>query len=1164
MANSSPTAMTEVAKAASIPQPRVPDAQLASEPEVDNAVSFGHRIVNHVGASSPQTPPSQYGRLTGQMEKAPIRKGVMLRKLQGLYGNQYVGRVIQAKRAGQQSGEVNEQSVQSGLRGGGKPLDTTTRSLFESRFGQDFGQVRIHTDTQAAESARAINARAYTVGQDVVFGAGQYRPERSTGQELLAHELAHTIQQRAPRLGAPSLSPHSSSEQAADHAAKEALHGRVNTQLGSTGIGIARQSLTFDIDHLNQDTLLDEIEKVSNRLKDFKRLTTAGRLEDEKYLEQLLAAFGRKVSDQPSLFGDSIVLDEARAVLRMVKQPRDQRNKLVSLFGIGFSDDVMASRAAQKLLESSTEFDTAERKELLTIAFNLMEPDTARAVLKTITDPRLRRGKKIRSGFERLSTSTREELLGILENRVDTSPEQRPSERPGIWGTGISRTGGLPYYIVKYGVTIDDIARYLSDNPGLPDILAQLNGLPREKPLKGGTLVRVPSDSATSPAAKRDIDADIARGRYIGSSPREGGTRTQTQLSDLGFEFEGFESVPLTENELRSIQQTAPQDPLFMQGLRDWKKGAMERDRQLAQRVPSPILSLLFPTSKLYFKDPRLEIQNAWYRHQAQVNLRGFEAGTNLARNAGAVGVAVNLLPLLALELGPLLAKGVPTFLALIKEELALIRLALQAAPKFLQGAMTTGLGTYYANPLLYNELGLIGLSAYIETEGDLSAILQNPFLLFEIYLAYLQGGASGGPRINTRRSSGTGQSTQLEVPSQPSSMGRTGQSQGGEMGGSSSRPLRSSIGGLNPRPTPDRPSALYDASGNLLGRQATQATTTPDSPVLLYDASNRPIIVQGGKASPAVAQSTILRHSRLVDTSGRSLHFSNVGQTTSRGTGPNIIDLQGGTPSGGYQLLNQNPGATVRVVEPGHYLLARQNIYPTHPDDAALALMLQQNSPIWPNTPAWNTSVETLPRLLPYEIDPATYLFPRTGSLQYVFDANAPMRSRSFFPAYGGRLNPQVHREIPFKLKDIAGFNQTPLPELQGFADQIYLRRAFGIGNADAQTTRAMAEQIRGLFRRGGNTNRFLEIRRTRATDFSTSDNPQKGMFDQQRIFAEVMGGAVHVVTKSQIRRFRKTGEFPPRTSAIQQEMIRNAAQDLTGLGEGQFSHVIRIYLGN
>lgn len=77
----------------------------------------------------------------------------------------------------------------------GQSLDAGTRAFMEPRFGHDFSQVRVHTDARAAESARAVNALAYTVGRDVVFGVGQYVPETREGRRLMAHELTHVVQQ---------------------------------------------------------------------------------------------------------------------------------------------------------------------------------------------------------------------------------------------------------------------------------------------------------------------------------------------------------------------------------------------------------------------------------------------------------------------------------------------------------------------------------------------------------------------------------------------------------------------------------------------------------------------------------------------------------------------------------------------------------------------------------------------------------------------------------------------------------------------------------------------------------------------------------------------------------------------------------------------------------
>jgi Domain of unknown function (DUF4157) len=98
------------------------------------------------------------------------------------------------------------------LSSSGQPLDAATRDLIGSRFGYDFSRVRIHTDARAAESARSVSALAYTVGTHLVFGPGQYQPATAAGLRLLAHELAHTIQQgAAPRLTGgdfPFLSRH--------------------------------------------------------------------------------------------------------------------------------------------------------------------------------------------------------------------------------------------------------------------------------------------------------------------------------------------------------------------------------------------------------------------------------------------------------------------------------------------------------------------------------------------------------------------------------------------------------------------------------------------------------------------------------------------------------------------------------------------------------------------------------------------------------------------------------------------------------------------------------------------------------------------------------------------------------------------------------------------
>ncbi|MGY6275052.1 eCIS core domain-containing protein [Methylomonas sp. MgM2] len=81
------------------------------------------------------------------------------------------------------------------LRSPGQPLDPTTRAVMESRFGQDFSRVRVHSDNLAAQSAQHINASAYTAGQNIVFGSNKYSPHTYQGEILLVHELTHVVQQ---------------------------------------------------------------------------------------------------------------------------------------------------------------------------------------------------------------------------------------------------------------------------------------------------------------------------------------------------------------------------------------------------------------------------------------------------------------------------------------------------------------------------------------------------------------------------------------------------------------------------------------------------------------------------------------------------------------------------------------------------------------------------------------------------------------------------------------------------------------------------------------------------------------------------------------------------------------------------------------------------------
>jgi Domain of unknown function (DUF4157) len=126
----------------------------------------------------------------------------------------------------------------------GSAMDGATRAFMESRFGYNFGRVRIHHDDEAAASASDVSANAFTVGSSIVFNRGKYAPNSNIGRRLLAHELAHTVQQS----GATSardlsyLEPSSGPERAAEAAARAVTAGRPTGDLGRTGIWLARMA----------------------------------------------------------------------------------------------------------------------------------------------------------------------------------------------------------------------------------------------------------------------------------------------------------------------------------------------------------------------------------------------------------------------------------------------------------------------------------------------------------------------------------------------------------------------------------------------------------------------------------------------------------------------------------------------------------------------------------------------------------------------------------------------------------------------------------------------------------------------------------------------------------------------------------------------------------
>jgi len=165
--------------------------------------------------------------LRSPVMRQPAQTNSSLLRLQRTHGNRYVQRVLTLARKAEGEAEVAPE-VESAIeraRGGGQELDVSVQRKMESAFGADFGNVRVHTDAEADQLNHAVGALAFTTGSDIFFRTGFYEPTSSSGQELLAHELTHVVQQGGTRLqGKLALgAPDDAYEQEADRTAKSVV-----------------------------------------------------------------------------------------------------------------------------------------------------------------------------------------------------------------------------------------------------------------------------------------------------------------------------------------------------------------------------------------------------------------------------------------------------------------------------------------------------------------------------------------------------------------------------------------------------------------------------------------------------------------------------------------------------------------------------------------------------------------------------------------------------------------------------------------------------------------------------------------------------------------------------------------------------------------------------
>ena len=277
-------------------------------------------------------------------------------------------------------------TVHEVLRSPGQSLDAATRAVMEPRFGQDFSHVRLHTDARAAESAQAVNARAFTVGRHMVFAPGTYAPSTPDGQRLLAHELTHTLQQRNAHDAVSArlriTAPNDSHEAEADSVARgvsrdvapeqsaDAARAAAPVSVTPTGAQIARQ---WDWSGDTPEDRLEEAKDLLLKLQDanLRHLISLGTVVELKSTDGSPAKHFSLESAWHKISG-GVLLNESSFEIKEVAQPDPKARKIVIDGALTAADMALVLYRENKKLA----WEASDQRSLET---SVAQVDTAKA-----------------------------------------------------------------------------------------------------------------------------------------------------------------------------------------------------------------------------------------------------------------------------------------------------------------------------------------------------------------------------------------------------------------------------------------------------------------------------------------------------------------------------------------------------------------------------------------------------------------------------------------------------------------------------------------------------------------------------------------------------------------------------------------------------------------
>ena len=221
--------------------------------------------------------------------------------LQRMAGNAAMGALVQRKANGEQE-EGNTSPVHDVIgKGGGSSLDAGVRTQMESKMGQDFSDVKVHTGPDAVTASKSVQAQAFTVGNEIVFNDGKYNPGSPEGQRTIAHELTHVVQQRngsvdgTPREGGVSVSdPGDKYEQEAEATADHVMSGG-----GHEGHDHAAPAASAGVQTLAEDAPVQRQEaKAPEEEKEEEPPTSVSALHDDTAVQRAGEAEGSEAQEE--------------------------------------------------------------------------------------------------------------------------------------------------------------------------------------------------------------------------------------------------------------------------------------------------------------------------------------------------------------------------------------------------------------------------------------------------------------------------------------------------------------------------------------------------------------------------------------------------------------------------------------------------------------------------------------------------------------------------------------------------------------------------------------------------------------------------------------------------------------------------------------------------